>query len=260
VTENTIQFIDSSYNELFRIPDGGSIKITYPPEDGRGTVTRKCEYLDETHFKIDGNGYNDVLHICQFAERMEALGAKYEPEVQLNVIDILSGSADEAAMFYRNSNPGKLPVGHMRGDFGREGDRFYHSWTDHDAGRNTPEFKSEFQSVVSALRREVLKDYKSTVAYCYSHPEAKIPGAEYLYGFKLETEKRRYFVRCTTLRDDYFYVFVYDNATPEHSLETERSDGYTSVLKTIEDAKTAPKPPRKAKASRKHKNTDNIEH
>ena len=67
-----IRFIDPSYNELFRIPDGGKVKITYP--DGKA-VTRAVRYIDEYHAEI-GNG---LYHICEFAESMESKGCKVEP-------------------------------------------------------------------------------------------------------------------------------------------------------------------------------------
>ena len=66
-----IRFIDSSYNELFRIPDGGY--ITVKTRDGAVT-DRKCKYIDDYHTQI---GYN-VFHICQFAELMERNGNTYE--------------------------------------------------------------------------------------------------------------------------------------------------------------------------------------
>lgn len=69
-----IRFIDSHYRELFRIPDGGSITVTY--ENGE-THTSKCRYLDEYHTEIDGRCY----HICQFAEIMERNGYAYEPSI-----------------------------------------------------------------------------------------------------------------------------------------------------------------------------------
>lgn len=70
-----IRFIDSHYNDLFRVPDGGCIQIHYPDE----TVVKPCKFIDEYHTQI---GYN-VFHICQFAEIMERNGATYmaEPEI-----------------------------------------------------------------------------------------------------------------------------------------------------------------------------------
>ena len=140
----------------------------------------------------------------------------------------------------------------MRGDFGKSGDDFCHSWADSgDGGRNTLEFKAEFQTVVDLLRQSALKDLRSSQDFCYRHPEAQLPGDVHRYGFKLETENRSYFVRCTTLRDDYFYVFAYDKAAPV--LDRERPAGKESVVKQIRESKRVPKPPRKVKAPDKKK-------
>ena len=67
-----IRFIDSRYNELFRIPDGDHIIITHT--DGE-KIKVYCRYIDETHAVIGKN----IYHICEFAERMENNGAFYAP-------------------------------------------------------------------------------------------------------------------------------------------------------------------------------------
>ncbi len=77
-TTRMIQFIDSEYRELFRIPDGGSIRITYPPGDGREPVVRACKHIDDYHFNLSGNSggkpsYGTTYHICEFAEAMERI-------------------------------------------------------------------------------------------------------------------------------------------------------------------------------------------
>ena len=74
--ERGISFIDSGYQELFRIPDGGKIMIT----NALGEKTeRSCRYIDEYHVEI-GKGWDNLYHICQFAEIMEKNGATYEPK------------------------------------------------------------------------------------------------------------------------------------------------------------------------------------
>lgn len=73
--ERGIRFIDSSYKELFRIPDGGKIRITYPDGDRREET---CRYIDPYHLEV-GFGSMNLFHICEFAERMEGNGAKIEP-------------------------------------------------------------------------------------------------------------------------------------------------------------------------------------
>lgn len=70
--ERGIRFIDPGYNELFRMPDGGTVRITYP--DGR-TFNRTCRYIDDYHVEIGRNMY----HICEFAERMAESKARVEP-------------------------------------------------------------------------------------------------------------------------------------------------------------------------------------
>ena len=71
--EKTIRFIDSSYNTLFYVPDGGNIVLTY--SDGE-KVIRPCKFLDEYHTQIGSS----IFHICEFAERMEQNGTSYVPE------------------------------------------------------------------------------------------------------------------------------------------------------------------------------------
>lgn len=67
-----IRFINSDYKTLFHLPDGGRIRITYPD---RKPAERVCRFIDEYHTDVGGYCY----HICEFAERMEQIGAKYEP-------------------------------------------------------------------------------------------------------------------------------------------------------------------------------------
>ena len=67
-----IRFIDSRYHELFRIPDGGKIRIRR--KDG-SLAERVCRYIDDYHAEIGGNLY----HICEFAEQMEYQGNTVEP-------------------------------------------------------------------------------------------------------------------------------------------------------------------------------------
>ena len=73
-----IRLINSHYDDLYRIPDGGVIQVDYP--DGR-SFTARVEHLDDCHFDMGGLG--NVFHICQFAEIMERNGATYmaEPEI-----------------------------------------------------------------------------------------------------------------------------------------------------------------------------------
>ena len=71
--EDDVRFIDPMYNELFRVPDGGVVQMTYPDGHQR---SEKVEYLDDYHMKIGSS----VQHICEFAERMARSHAIVEPE------------------------------------------------------------------------------------------------------------------------------------------------------------------------------------
>lgn len=63
-----IRFITPGYKEIFRIPDGDSIRIF---TGGGGIRDRTCRFIDETHFETSGDYPNAIYHICEFAERLE---------------------------------------------------------------------------------------------------------------------------------------------------------------------------------------------
>ena len=88
-----IRAIDSHYKDLCRLPDGGSIRITF--SDGE-SVVRKCSYIDEYHTLIG----NNVFHICQFAELMKRNGSTYQPE---SVIGQLSQKPEHVVSGKKNS-------------------------------------------------------------------------------------------------------------------------------------------------------------
>lgn len=70
--EKGIRFIDPNYKEQFRIPDGDKVRILY--SDGK-TVDRTCRYIDDYHVEVG----DYLFHICEFAERMDGIGAKVIP-------------------------------------------------------------------------------------------------------------------------------------------------------------------------------------
>ena len=61
--EHSIRFINSSYDTLFRIPDGGTVEVQFPDRK----FTARCKYLDDYHTVVG----NSVFHICEFAEHLE---------------------------------------------------------------------------------------------------------------------------------------------------------------------------------------------
>ena len=72
-----IRLINSHYDDLYLIPDGGVIQVDYP--DGR-SFTARVEHLDDYHFDL--GEYGNVYHIAQFGEMMERTGSTAYPEIQ----------------------------------------------------------------------------------------------------------------------------------------------------------------------------------
>lgn len=113
-------------------------------------------------------------------------------------------------------------IGHLRGDFGRDGTEFWTSWFDHQPQLKNSEFRDELQDVVNKLRSEggLLKDFASMRKGC--HEGMDMNGS---YGFHAESKNYEYCLRCTPRRGDYnFYIYCYDKAAqreqarinPEH--------------------------------------------
>jgi len=104
-------------------------------------------------------------------------------------------------------------IGHLRGDFAPSGYGFYTSWTDTREQWKTDEFKSELDDVINALREDkgILHNRYDMAAFAGKNPESAFKGnycAE--YGFRVDTEKHAYLIRCNHVKGDYnFYCFCY---------------------------------------------------
>ena len=71
-----IRFITPDYEDLFRIQDGGQIRITTLSGEIRD---RTCRYIDEYHMELSGLNGTNLFHICEFAEVTEAGGSYVAP-------------------------------------------------------------------------------------------------------------------------------------------------------------------------------------
>ena len=74
--KDDIRFINSGYDEQFRLPNGGKIEVEYPDR----TFSASCEYIDDYHTYVG----SEVYHICQFAEVLERGGGVCRPEPVLD--------------------------------------------------------------------------------------------------------------------------------------------------------------------------------
>lgn len=120
-------------------------------------------------------------------------------------------------------------IGHVRIDFGRDGDEFWHTWWPRGPEElNTPEFKEELGKVVNDLRLGVLKDLPSMRRYCWGRESGAITGGSCCqnYGFVLETDRYLYRLRCNPVRGDYqAYLTCFDLRQQELDQAQEQDSG-----------------------------------
>ena len=80
---------------------------------------------------------------------------------------------EEAGLFYTphpEEDKRLGTVGHVRMDFGRSGNEFWHTWWPRGPEElNSPAFKAELQQIVGKLREDVLKSRFAMERFCYEH-------------------------------------------------------------------------------------------
>ena len=87
---------------------------------------------------------------------------KSKNEVNSPKFEIRPASSEKAGLFYAQhpAEDERLGcIGHIRMDFGRNGNEFWHTWWPRGPEEwNSPAFKAELQEVVDELRQNVLKN------------------------------------------------------------------------------------------------------
>lgn len=116
-------------------------------------------------------------------------------------------------------------IGHVRGDFGSNGNEFHHTWWPQHEELNTDEFKTELTQVVNELRSDscgLLKSRKSMQSFCCDHARAKLLGHwnSETYGFKICTEKYMYYIKPELL-ERYIALSVANGVAPKKVNDTE---------------------------------------
>lgn len=139
-------------------------------------------------------------------------------------LDIQVTAPEEDSLYYTDTEKDLKTgcIGHLRGDFGSGGEEFWTSWWEHQGAPKTQAFRNEFDELVNSLREQgLLKSRNDMAEYCVKHPEALISSAwlRDSYGFRMDTEKHRYYIRCTPRPGDYnFYIYCYSKE-PERNRE-----------------------------------------
>ena len=116
--------------------------------------------------------------------------------------------------FFRNDKGEQTKglVGYLRGDFGRDGKEFHHTWFNNNEKLNNPTFKEDFDKIMETLRERLLTDRDWMRSVAYNHPGAKIESeSTSSYGMFVETERYEYDIRTITEDGNYdFYIYCYD--------------------------------------------------
>ena len=161
------------------------------PKSGRLDVRDELGFLDE-----------GSMTLCEFCE------AHQLPYPAENMkFHIRPARPEEAGLFYTphpEEDKRLGTVGHVRMDFGRSGNEFWHTWWPRGPEElNSPAFKLELQEVVDTLRESVLKNRFAMERFCYDHGGKIDGGYVQNYGYIVETAHYRYCLRCNPSPGDY---------------------------------------------------------
>lgn len=118
-------------------------------------------------------------------------------------------------------------IGHLCGDFGKDGREFWTTWHPHLCqDLNDDKFQVIFDAVINKLRGKgnVLCNRADMYNYCRTENEwvlTKPYGC--VWGFRILTRDYAFYFRCTTVRGDYnFYVYCYDKEMLMNKLAKDR--------------------------------------
>lgn len=209
---NSIRFIDDTYKELFRIPDGGKVTIT--AADGY-THQAVCKYIDDYHFYLD----DACLHICQFAEMLKRNRSKCEPVIE-HTYEFVPVTADELSFAMKNADKEMRGcVGTQKGSFNRDDKLFWDTFVTETEALKSDDFYTEFAEAMNFLRLNgdtpLLRDRHSML--CGSHGVLKEPNDIFdISIFKLTGESHTHYIKCFTPKDSrsdkgyFFTVYSYN--------------------------------------------------
>ena len=125
--------------------------------------------------------------------------------------DVRSGDTGSMELYYSGSDLENRCIGHIRGDFGKNGDEYWTSFWEHEGNNAAGEdCKEELTALVKALRKNLLKSRKAMRKYIQQHsPLILEAGSIMSYGYQVTTEKYGYYIRCTPCPGVYdFYTWI----------------------------------------------------
>lgn len=119
--------------------------------------------------------------------------------------------------FYTTSQAEPFCLGHIRIDFGKNGDEYWAKLFEHTCFDQLyrPELLAEINTELRRIFDLGMTSYlQGMSAYCRSHPESIIgtlyDGCTKEYGFHTETDHLSFYIRCRPIRGDYqAYIYIY---------------------------------------------------
>lgn len=124
---------------------------------------------------------------------------------------------EEKLFFSDKDNPGEeFCIGHLRGDFGKDGREFHTTWFPHANEKQNDEcFRDVFEVLINALREKEypLFDRNQMRQFCRPRPDCKIRAQlEPTWGFRIPTQDYVFYLRCSPdwVGDYNFYCYCYD--------------------------------------------------
>ena len=210
-------------------PDMGTEELLYHGENGepmqeladdlRAEIKAYLDDQDSSSFAKQ-QGLKDEIHSMEDMYGEYSRTALYAFEAVLNqyagqmlTVPWHPIETEKGIMLFSHNDRENIDngcIGHLRGDFGRDGDEFWTSWFDHQAHLKSKDFRNELQTVVNKLRepKGLLSGFSEMNRNCVTGQRV-----EDSYGFRAESANYEYCLRCIPRRGDYnFYLYCYDKA------------------------------------------------
>ena len=125
--------------------------------------------------------------------------------------------------------------GYLWGELDNTGSIFLHGWETLVRSQNTPEFKTEFNTVLDMLRFDeryghVLKNRTTMLSFCFDHPQGQLSDC-HEYVFRADTQDYAYLVRCAPNgEDNHAYVYPYRrDCLDRHMKQAEKGIRFISL-------------------------------
>ncbi len=125
---------------------------------------------------------------------------------------------EEKDLFYSTREEPKALgcIGHLRGDFGKDGKEFWTTWHPHENHEKNDEFfRAIFDAVINACRESEMPlfDRGSMRKYCRENPHCRLVDMkDGTWGFRISTQDFMLYLRChpQVVGDYNFYCYCYD--------------------------------------------------